>query len=92
MKVPAELYDISPRPMPEKLAEHDYANDMELRCLRTDGSVKWAGRMLLVGEALEDEVVGLRKVDDEAWTLHLGPMQLGTLNARSRVILPPEAP
>lgn len=92
MKVPAELYDFSPRPMPEKLPEHEYANDMELRRVRTDGSIKWAGRMLFVGEALEGEVVGLRQVDDEAWTLHLGPMQLGTLHARSRVILPPEAP
>ena len=91
MKVPAELYDFSPQPMPEKLPEHEYANGMELRRVRPDGSIKWAGRTLFVGEPLEGEVVGWSQLDDEAWTLHLGSMQLGTLHARSRVILPPEA-
>ena len=88
MKLPAELYDFSPRQMPAKLPEHEYASDMELRRVRTDGSIKWAGKMLFVGEALEGEVVGLRQVDDEAWSLSLGPMRLATLHERSRVLVP----
>ena len=88
MKVPAELYDFSPRRMPDKLPEHSYASDMELRRVRTDGSIKWAGKMLFVGEALEGEVVGLRQVTDDAWSLHLGPLALATLHERSRVLMP----
>ncbi|MEY4830178.1 MAG: hypothetical protein RLZZ562_1974, partial [Planctomycetota bacterium] len=48
--VPAELYDFSPRRMPDKLPEHSYASDMELRRVRTDGSIKWADKMLSVRE------------------------------------------
>ena len=88
MKLPAELYDFSPRQMPAKLPEHEYASDMELRRVRTDGSIKWAGKMLFVGEALEGEVVGLRQVEDDAWSLSLGPMRLATLHERSRVLVP----
>ena len=88
MKVPAELYDFSPRRMPDKLPEHSYASDMELRRVRTDGSIKWAGKMLFVGEALEGEVVGLRQVTDDAWSMHLGPLALATLHERSRVLMP----
>ena len=51
MKMPAELYDFSPRQMPAKLPEHQYASDMELRRVCTNGSIKWAGKMLFVGEA-----------------------------------------
>ena len=40
MKLPAELYDFSPRQMPAKLPEHQYASDMNLRRVRTDGSIK----------------------------------------------------
>ncbi len=40
------------------------------------------------GEALEGEVVGLRQVDDEVWSLSLGPMRLATLHERSRVLVP----
>jgi hypothetical protein len=61
---------------------------MELRRVRTDGSIKWAGKMLFVGEALEGEVVGLRQVTDDAWSMHLGPLALATLHERSRVLMP----
>ena len=71
--------------MPAKLPEHEYASDMELRRVRTDGSIKWAGKKLFVGEAFEGEVIGLRQVDDEAWSLSPGPMRLATLHGRSRV-------
>jgi hypothetical protein len=37
MQSPAELYGFSPRQMPAKLAEHEYASDMELRRVRTYG-------------------------------------------------------
>jgi hypothetical protein len=76
------------RRMPDKLPEHSYASDMELRRVRTDGSIKWAGKMLFVGEALEGEVVGLRQVTDDAWSLHLGPLALATLHERLRVLMP----
>jgi len=29
----------------------------------------WAGKMLFVGEALKGEVVGLRQITDNAWSL-----------------------
>ena len=44
--------------------------------------------MLFVGEALEGEVVGLRQVTDDAWSMHLGPLALATLHGRSHVLIP----
>jgi transposase InsO family protein len=40
MKVPAELYELSPRRMPDKLPDYSYASNMELRRVRTHGSIQ----------------------------------------------------
>lgn len=91
MKPPAEVYDLSPRRMPEQLPVHSYAAGFEPRSVRPDGSIKWDGEMVFVGEAFAGEVVGLAAIDDGLWHVHLGPLRLGVLHARSRTIVPLEA-
>ncbi len=88
MRVPAELYDCSPRSMPESLPEHEYEAEAEVRRVRRDGSIKWAGGYVFVGEAMTGERIGLRLVDDEIRHLYLGPMRLGALHERSRTVVP----
>jgi hypothetical protein len=56
--------------------------------VRADGSIKWDGEMVFVGEAFAGEVVGLAAIDDGLWHVHLGPLRLGVLHARSRTIVP----
>lgn len=91
MKTPAEVYELSPRPMPAELPEHSYADGFEPRSVRRDGSIKWDGELVFVGEAFADEIVGIRVVDEGLWHVHLGPLRLGVLHGRSRTIVPLEA-
>lgn len=91
MKTPAEVYELSPRQMPTTLAEHSYADDHEVRSVRPDGSIKWDGQHVFVGEAFAGERIGVRPVDDGLWHVHLGPLRLGVLHARSQTIVPLES-
>ena len=90
MKTPAEVHELSPRAMPTDPPPHVYGDGFEARAVRPDGAMKWAGSHVFVGEAFAGEVVGLHRVDDGRWHLHLGPLRLGILHERSRTIVPLE--
>jgi len=88
MRMPGELYVPSERQMPLVLPEHEYDDAFEIRRVRRDGSMKWGGGFVFVGEALAGEQVGVEDVDDGHWHVHLGPMRLGVLHERSRTVMP----
>jgi transposase InsO family protein len=88
MQTPAEVYEPSKRSMPAWLPDHEYPSDYEVRRVRRDGSMKWAGSHVFVGEAMRGELVGLTRVDDLCWNIHLGGLRLGILHERSRTIVP----
>jgi putative transposase len=88
MRVPAELWELSPRAMPSVIPEHEYPGEFEARRVRRDGSMKWAGGYVFVGEALAREMVGLRAVGGDLWHVYLGSMCLGSLHERSGTIVP----
>lgn len=88
MRVPADLYVTSTRSMPTSIADHEYADGIEPRHVRRDGAMKWAGGLVFVGEAMAHELVGLERIDEDRWHVHLGAMRLGVLHARSRTVPP----
>jgi putative transposase len=88
MKPPGEVYELSPRPLPSSLPEHRYSDALELRSVRPDGSIKWDGGMVFVGEAFAGETIGLQAFEDGLWHVQLGPLRLGILHPRSRTIVP----
>lgn len=90
MKVPAEVYELSPRQLPRVLPEHSYQDGFEERRVRADGAIKWSGSQVFVGEAFRGETVGVEAVSDGLWHVHLGPLRLGVLHGRSRTIVPLE--
>ena len=53
--------------------------------------IKWDGAMVFVGEAFAGEVVGVEAIDDGLSYVHLGPLRVGVLHARSRTIVPLDA-
>jgi len=93
MRTPSEIYRPSKRELPSTPGDHVYADDFEVRRVRHDGSIKWKHREVFVGSALEGELVGLDAVDECNWSVHLGPLEIGYLHDRARVVLPawPEA-
>ncbi len=88
MRTPSQLYAPSTRQMPIALAEHEYAATLEARRVRRDGTIKWTGGYVFIGEAMAHEMIGLEPIDDGCWYVHLGPMKLGVLHERSRTVVP----
>ncbi len=88
MRRPWDLYRPSPREMPRVLRDHEYDSGFETRSVRRDGTIKWNGGYVFVGEAMAREVVGLEPVDEGRWQLWLGPILLGVLHERSNTVVP----
>ena len=74
--------------MPSTLPDHEYAAGFEVRRVRSDGSMKWGGSYVFVGEAMRGEIVGVEPVDNGVCHVHLGPMRLGALHERSKTVVP----
>jgi len=86
MQTPAECYRPSQRRFPERLPEVEYGPGVEVRRVRSNGQIKWAGEMLFLSEALIGEPVGLRQIDNELWSIHFGPVPLAMYHAGTRSI------
>ena len=91
MLTPAEVYQPSRRAMPTQLPDHEYGDHLEPRRVRPDGSMKWCGRFVFVGEALAGELVGVERDGDEQRSLYLGPMRIGLVHERARTVMPVSA-
>ncbi len=86
MQSPSQCYQPSRRLFPERLPEVEYGSGIEVRRVRSNGQIKWAGEMLYLGEALIGEPVGLGQIDNERWLIHFGPVPLAVYHAASRSI------
>jgi transposase InsO family protein len=84
---PAERYQQSPREFPKELPAVEYPGHFEVRRVRTNGAIKWRGRMLYVSEVLVGEPVGLERVGETQLQVYFGPVRLGTLDETSMSIL-----
>ncbi len=91
---PASRYAPSPRPYPGRVESPEYPAGVEVRRVRSNGEIKWAGERVFVSEALIGEPVGLVRHDDRLWTVRwpLGGWAVGRLrpayNQDSRQVLP----
>ena len=85
-KPPATRYRPSMRPYPVRVPGPEYGADTEVRRVRTNGQIKWHGKMLFVSEALIGETVGLRQIDDYRWQIRFCTMPLGIINERINTI------
>jgi len=88
MKTPSDVYAPSRREMSFGVPEHEYAEGVEVRRVRRDGSMKWAGGYVFIGEAMAGELVGLKADEQDRWQVQLGPMRLGVLHERTRTVMP----
>ena len=84
---PASRYAPSPRPYPDKVASPEYAEGVEVRRVRSNGEIKWAGERVFVSEALIGEPVGLVRHDDRCWTVRFGHLEIGRLDGYAMRII-----
>ena len=80
---PARCYASSPRPYPGRLREPEYAPGVQVRRVRSNGQIKWAGQKVFVSEVLHGESVGLTPVDNDRWQIQFCSLVLGVLNQRT---------
>lgn len=83
---PSSCYQPSSRPYPAQLPEPQYARDMIIRRVRTNGEIRWKRDKVYVSEALRGELVGIQQEDDRFFTVQFGPLRVGLLDDYRKTI------
>jgi putative transposase len=78
-KPPWTAYEASPRRYPVRPREPEYPAAFAVRLVRPNGSLKWNGAELYVGETLASERVGLEEVGTDRWRMFFADVPLGTI-------------
>jgi putative transposase len=87
-KTPASVYRASSRMLPGRLPLPRYPASMQSRRVRTNGTIKWQGTLIYVGEVLAGELLGLQlDAATGRTTIHFYDRILGTIEQRGRSIL-----
>ena len=82
---PATLYRCSPRSWDGRLREPSYPADAVIRRVRSNGEIKWKGRLIFLSETLIGEPVGLRPAEDGHSNVWYGPIRLASVDHRGRL-------
>ncbi len=78
---PASQYSLSPRRMPRRLPDLVYDDDVQLRRISQQGSLKWKNKRTFVSEIFAYEWLGLRALDERYLEVLYGPVRLGFLDS-----------
>ena len=93
-KTPASFYQASSRSYPCRLREPEYDAASDVRRVRRNGAVKWAGDLIFISEALPGEPVGITETISGDWRIRYGEVELGYIDRHTRRLvrrLPPRA-
>jgi putative transposase len=86
MQTPASCYTRSPRAFPRQLPEVEYPSPYRVRRVRSNGEIKWRGRLVFLSEALIGEPVGLQEIDNDLWRIEFGPMPLALYHSYTQQV------
>jgi putative transposase len=79
MDTPADHYQSSPRPFPERLPPLDYPGHFEIRRVGDNGCIRWHSERVHVSVVCAHELVGLEAVDTGIWNVYFGGLKHGRL-------------
>ena len=74
---PASCYTGSSRPMPRRVPEPHYGDDVVVRRISQQGSLKWNGERTFVSEIFAYEWLGLQALDERYYEVLYGPVGVG---------------
>jgi transposase InsO family protein len=74
---PASCYTPSSRPMPRRAPELEYDEDVVVRRISQQGSLKWHGERTFISEIFAYEWLGLRALDERYSEVLYGPVAVG---------------
>lgn len=77
---PASFYTASCRPMPRRVPALVYGDDVALRRVSQQGSLKMKGQRTFLSEIFAYEWIGLRALDERYFQVLYGPVTLGYLD------------
>ncbi len=77
---PAACYRRSDRTYPRCVPEMQYADDVEVRLVSQQGSVRWRGERTFISEVFRYEPLGLKPIDERWLEVYYGPISLGWLD------------
>jgi transposase InsO family protein len=83
-QMPAEHYQRSPRPMPDRVAEPWYDAEHAVRRVRPTGEIKWGGERVFISEALAGEPVGITETGSGDWVVRFAAVDLGIIDRRTK--------
>jgi putative transposase len=84
-RTPASCYEASPRQMPRRTPELEYGDDVVVRRISQQGSLKWNGERTFVSEIFAYEWMGLRALDERYYEVLYGPVTVGFLDTFQHV-------
>lgn len=77
---PASCYTVSPRSMPRQMPELEYGDDVVVRRISQQGSLKMKGERTFISEIFAYEWLGLRALDERCSEVLYGPVRVGYLD------------
>lgn len=86
LQPPATLYRPSARPYPAVLQDPHYPADAAVRRVRSNGEIRWKGKLIFVSEALIGEAVGISQTL-VGYDVHFGPIYLGRLHPKEERLM-----
>lgn len=79
-QTPASCYVASPRQMPRRVPELEYGDDVMVRRISQQGSLRMKGERTFVSAIFAYEWLGLRSIDERYCEVLYGPVRLGFLD------------
>jgi putative transposase len=79
-QTPGSCYRASTRPMPRRVPELAYAEDVMVRRISQQGSLKLKGERTFLSEIFAHEWMGLRALDERCFEVLYGPVRIGFLD------------
>lgn len=77
---PASRYQPSSRQMPRRVPELEYGDDVAVRRISQQGSLRWNGERTFISEIFAYEWMGLRALDERYREVLYGPLVIGFLD------------
>ena len=81
LRRPAQMYRRSPRAYPRRLPELKYPTGWKVRRVRSNGTIRWEGRLRFVGEAFVGQRVGLKPGSSDLYVVYFAGVLLGQMHS-----------
>jgi putative transposase len=84
-RTPQACYQASPRCYPRREPELEYGDEMQVRRISQQGSLKWQGQRTFISAVFAYQPLGLQAVGERWLEVYYGPIRLGWLDGHRHI-------